>query len=159
MSVFCPECGSVVADYFPARLPEGTKRLKDIGYTLDGKLLCRTRFKEFCQATSIEAAFQTLPGGTDSIYMVLPTKTIQFDPTALPTRFIHKCSTCGQFKEVIGSIPPAFTGNSVTNMSGIARSDLEFGSSRDKAPILIADKETAARLHEQRFLGLTLVSI
>jgi len=156
---FCSNCDSLdKIDYIPNRLNVHSGRIGDIGNTLDGRTVCRSRFREFCMLAAIDADFVAIPGDGD-LFVFLPTKRIKFSPDVRPVRFIDSCKICGRFKEVIGSIPPYFDVDPNFSFTGILRSDLEFGAGRGKAPILIVDNATGRAMKGSRFRGLTLVGI
>lgn len=158
-STFCQECGCVVdRDFVPPALRLHSGASRDVGHTLDGKVICRSRFRSFCERESIHAEFRSIPGHSD-LFIFCALKALPFNPDIRPVQFIDKCAVCGQYKEVVGSLPPYFDIDPDDAIRGIFRSDIEFGPCRSRAPLLIVDRTTGEALRTSRFKGLTLVEI
>ncbi|HET7539730.1 MAG TPA: hypothetical protein VFK05_07655 [Polyangiaceae bacterium] len=92
-----------------------------------------------------------------NLFAFLPTAIVAFDAVARKTRFEGLCSTCGQYRSVIGAKPIMLTQGSAVEASGIARTDLEFGSDDEKAPLVVLGDEAAKRLIARRFSGCEIL--
>lgn len=142
-------------------VPEGWRPpfKRDIGCTYDGRILCVQRVAAFLATLDPTIEFSPLPS-KPSVLLLRVTRTLPFDPSVRPVRFIGKCQSCGSYTEVIGSLPAAFQQSALLDLEeGLYRSDLEFGSREGKGPLLVATASLVSGLLARRFSGLTLVPL
>lgn len=134
-------------------------RSLEVSCTIDGLLIVNQRFKELVERHRFGGIrFIQLPSDP-GFFSVLPTATVKFDAARLGTRFEGKCHQCGQYDEVIGADPIVLQGNAHISPKGFARSDLEFGSHDEKAPVVMCGIEVAEMLRTADFSGMTLTTI
>jgi hypothetical protein len=123
----------------------------DVSCSVDGVVVITSRVRRaldeiFPDATRIEPL-------QSNLFAFLPTATVAFDAEARRTKFEGLCSTCGQYQSVIGATPIMLVRGSAVEASGIARTDLEFGSDDEKAPLVVLGDEAAEKLIAHGFSG------
>jgi NAD-dependent SIR2 family protein deacetylase len=80
---------------------------------------------------------------------------VAFDAVARGTRFGRKCPSCGEYQSVTGATPVVLSSDLPSDR--VARTDLEFGSDDEKAPLFVAGDDAAARLTGLKLSGCRLV--
>lgn len=125
-----------------------TKR--DLFSTYDSRTIVSNRFKAFCEAKEVKGTcfFPLNPKGT--LYLFTATDILEFDSERRGTRFVDKCGTCEKFKSVVGATPAYLKELPTDPHPTFYRSDLEFGSGREKNPLLFVNA-SLAKLLEQEF--------
>ncbi len=83
---------------------------------------------------------------------------IKFDTIRRETRFLEFNPSCNEYNETVGANPVCLTDNAVLP-DGFYRTDVEFGRSYAKSPVIIVGLETGLKLKEQKFNGLDLEKI
>jgi hypothetical protein len=158
-STFCPLCNSVLdRDYIPPKIKLYGGNLPDLGGTYDGQAMCSSRFKLFCEAEKLDVDFYEIDMGK-SFYHFKPRNALKYDALRRKTRFINLCTSCGNFAEIIGSIPVFFAEIFEPVQVGIYRTDMEFGSGSQKSFKVIIGLTTREKMVAQKFRGCTLLPI
>jgi len=149
-NVFCQQCGSCVdKSYLPDNMT--IRRKYDIGSSYDGRDIVSARFKEFCdEHYPGEAAFYQVTRDADFFYMV-PKLILAFDAEKRRTRFLEFCPACGNYKSICGATPGVLKNQAEPIERGFFRTDLEFGSGREKSPVIIIGLKTKQQITEKRF--------
>lgn len=149
-SLFCPECGSyLAAAYLPSDL---TVRpgFRDFGFTYDGRLLVSDRARQFLlRHASTGLSFRGV-NQADQLFVVEAAATTKFDPNARRTRFVNKCEECGHYESVVGATPAFLELPDSIEDYGIYRTDIEFGSGKEKSPLFVVGP-ALKRLLEREF--------
>jgi hypothetical protein len=158
-SVFCPRCHSVVdPTYFPPKIALGKKR--DVSVTYDNRVLVSQRFAEFCLSNWPDGLLLTPIHGRGRDYFVLGSnRVVKFDAVGRQTRFEKHCSTCSQYRDVLGAKPVFLVNQAKPLNDGFHRTDIEFGSAEGKAPLILLGVETGRRLEQQSFTGMDLAQV
>lgn len=140
--LFCMECGSFIGpEYVPSR-QSVRSGFRDFGYTYDGRLLVSQRAKDFLLGhATTELSFLLVKSQKELLYVLHVRNEIAFDSDARRTCFVNKCHKCGRYESVVGATPAFLRGAADINKLGIYRTDLEFGSGREKSPLLIVGSE------------------
>lgn len=156
--IFCSECGSALPNsYVPSALVVHSGGPFALGRTYDGKALCSTTMKELMRREGLAVDFWEVNSDL-RLHHFEPRERLAFDVKKRKTRFIGPCSRCGQFAEVIGSLP-VFLNVSAPILTGLYRTDVEFGSGRSKGPELVVGLHTKEVFATARFKGCTYLPI
>mgnify|MGYP000484950517 CR=1 FL=1 len=130
------------------------KNTYDISYTYDDYLIVSQGFKDFCIKTKQNNLnFHTLKS-QPNFYFMEATSILEFDSLKRETEFINKCDCCGVYEELIGATPAFLKESKEIIKEGIYRTDIEFGSKKNRGPLIIMGVETLNVFREQRFKGL-----
>jgi len=78
-------------------------------------------------------------------------ETIVFDTKRRKTRFGPRCDVCGHYEWVAGATPAFVTTNQILP-NGVFKSDLEFGGSVGRSPLLIIGTKLKEKIEQ---LGLS----
>ena len=152
-ALFCPECGSYLEEaYLPSDL---TVRpgFCDFGFTYDGRLLVSDRAREFLlHHASTGLSFREV-NHADQLFVLEAAATTKFDSNARRTRFVNKCSECGHYESVVGATPAFLALPDSIEDYGLYRTDIEFGSGKEKSPLFVVGTELK-RLLEREFKEL-----
>lgn len=134
----CPKCGyRTDFEYINPKF-KVKRRTYDFSYTYDGYCIVSLKFKETCLRAGFKnLKFVNLPGDND-FFDFRPEKTVEFDVLKRKTRFIDKCTTCGNYEEIIGATPAFIKGDIPCE---VFRSDISFGSGNSKSPIIFITEE------------------
>lgn len=158
-TIFCSECGSVLdTTYVPSALVVHSGGPFALGSTYDGKDLCSTAMKELMVRERLAVDFREVNSSL-GLHHFEPREQLIFDTEKRKTRFIGSCSRCGGFAEVIGSQPVFLRDVSAPILTGLFRTDVEFGSGRSKGPALIVGVQTKEVLEKAKFGGCTYLPI
>lgn len=156
---FCAKCGSLLNhNYVPDQLVIHSGSIPAIGVTYDGRAICSGDMKRHMTRLCLDLDFHRVNVELD-LYHFRVRPVVKFDAERRRTRFIGPCGSCGQFEEVIGSQPVFLVGISAPLLTGIYRTDLEFGSGRNKSPELLAGLHTKAELQKVKFGGCKFMPI
>ncbi len=151
--VFCPDCGSVIdRDYTPRTLGR-VKPIYDVSSTYDNHRIVSLKFKEFCERVRIKNLDFVKVTESPLLYDLRPRLVLQFDATRRKTRVENYCRTCDQYEAVAGATPVFLTGITSPIEEGIYRTDIEFGSGREKNPLKIIGVKTQERMQLEKFKG------
>lgn len=157
--IFCSECGSVLdTSYGPATLVVHSGGPFALGSTYDGRAICSTAMKELMKQEGLAVDFREVNSSL-GLHHFEPREQLTFDVEKRKTRFLGSCSRCGGFAEVIGSQPVFLQNVSAPILTGLFRTDVEFGSGRSKGPELIVGLQTKAVLEKAKFGGCTYLPI
>ena len=157
--IFCIECGSVLdSSYVPPALVIHSGGPFALGSTYDGKALCSNATKELMKREGLAVDFREVNSGL-ALHHFEPREQLAFDVKKRRTRFIGRCSRCGGFAEVIGSQPVFLRNVSAPILTGLFRTDVEFGSGRSKGPELIVGLRTKEVLENAKFGGCTYLPV
>lgn len=133
-----------------------TGNLKDeVSNSYDGVLVVSPRFRSVVEGDGMTGLdFRHLAGG---FFNALPNSVVPFDSVRRLTRFEKKCKECGQYGSVIGATPVFLLPGAEPPENGFVRTDLEFGSGDEKAPIILCGDKAADRLLREHLSGLDLL--
>lgn len=150
-SIFCSDCGSCVdRSFLPARLKPRRKSY-EVSCTYDNRMIVSNRFREFCLQHDIEGAEFTPVNGIGSFYLLESNRQVKFDWERRKTRFENLCAVCGRYESIVGAYPAFLKDINQPLLHGFYCSDLEFGSGREKTPILFVGTETKKLIEEAHF--------
>lgn len=135
------------------------KRNYDISCTYDGVDVVSARFKAICEENNLAGlVFQLLPSDP-SFFSIRATKVVSFDAQRRKTRFLNQCTSCGQFKTVVGATPVFLTAGSQVGAAEFARTDLEFASGDEKHPLLLCGETAHTILSKYNLRGLEFAKV
>lgn len=151
--VFCPDCGSVIdRDYTPRTLGR-VKPIYDVASTYDNHYIVSLKFKEFCERARIKDLDFIKVNESPLLYDLRSRLVLPFDAARRKTRFENYCRTCDQYEAVAGATPVFLTGITHPIENGIYRTDTNFGSGREKWPMIIVGVKTKERMQLEKFKG------
>ncbi len=158
-SVFCSGCGSCVDDsYVPISL-RLRRPVYDACYTYDGHLIVSQKFRDFHDRHGCGPSEFRLVNRRRRWYMFRPTRVLEFDAERRGTRFLRYCDVCGQHESVVGANPVFLRNVRGLIGDGFYRTDLEFGSGREKHPLAIMGLATYRLLLKEKLRGVELEPI
>lgn len=135
-----------------------TKKSYDFSSTYDSFVIVSERFKQFCIENKYPGvSFYPIPN-YETKFLLLVNNIVKFDSVRRKTVFIEFNSDCNEFNEIVGATPVCLVENSVL-ADGFYRTDIEFGSSYAKDPIILVGLETGTKLKAQKFKGLYLEKV
>jgi len=159
----CSACGLITQpDWInPTFLLERTGF--DISYTWDSAPIVSARFVEFASAYP-GARFLPLPSAPGfALFVVDP--IVPFDAERRGTEFMDPCPGCARFTQIAGADPVYLKPGTVLP-KGFSRTDIEFGSARERpdrataqSPQFLVDPELGEALASQALRGLRLEPI
>ena len=130
-----------------------TKKNYDISYTYDAYLIVSDRFKQFCvDNKNGDILFYRLPND-EAKFLMTVNSIVKFDTKRRGTKFLNFNSKCNEYNEVIGATPVCLA-NNLTLPDGFFRTDMEFGGSYAKSPVILLGFDTYTKLKAQKFKGL-----
>ena len=91
--------------------------------------------------------------------MFRPARVLEYDAQRRGTRFMEYCSVCGQHESVVGANPVFLRNVRGPIGDGFYRTDLEFGSGREKHPLVIMGLATYPLLLKEKLKGVELSPI
>lgn len=149
-SLFCSECGSYLDEpYLPKDLSV-RPGFRDFGFTYDGRLLVSDRARSwFLRHASTELSFSEV-NQSNKLFVLNAIAKTKFDSDARMTRFVNKCSLCGQYESIVGATPAFLALPDSIEDFGLYRTDIEFGSGKEKSPLFVVGPELR-RLLESEF--------
>jgi hypothetical protein len=152
-TIFCPICGTLLDR---AYLPQGVsprKRL-DICSTYENRILVNDRFRRWCVEHITSALVFRQVNSNPAYYHLEPVEIVRFDSVRAKTRFLDKCSRCGNYESVVGIDPPGLLDVHGPIEEGMFRTDLEFGSRWEKSPLIVIGVRTKELMEPMGFRGL-----
>lgn len=137
-SCFCKKCkGILVNSYLPEKLRLSRKaRVNDIFATYDGKTLVSERAALFFKSNFGDSCLLTKISADVPLFLMNPVSVIPFDAIRRETIFEERCDACGFYEGVYGATP-AFLKLSEPLPHGVYKTDIEFGSSAARHPLVI----------------------
>ena len=82
-----------------------------------------------------------------------------FDAERRGTRFVNRCSSCGQYESIVGATPVYLKPGSNIRQNEFVRTDLAFGSEDEKSPLLLCGSVAARALKESPLGGVELLAV
>lgn len=136
-SLFCPECDSYVgAEEFVPQLDLRQCKL-DFCFTCDGQLLVSQRGMAcLSQHCSTPLRFATVDESAGFHSLSVESK-VAFDYVRRKTKFERKCPVCGNYESIVGATPAFILRSDKVHEMGMYRTDICFGSGREKSPIIV----------------------
>ena len=159
VGTLCPVCQNCINwDYVPKRISIPRSSTYDISATYDNRLLWSRRAFDAMVGLELISADNAFKISTDhfDLFYFLPSEIVPFDAKASRTRITMSCECCGNPRDVTGSTPTFLACQELPG-KGIFRTDLAFGSGKERFPLLIADLLSAQSIKDMRFRGLTLI--
>ena len=153
-SVFCPGCGSCVDDSYVPRSLRVRRPVYDACGTYDGRLIVSQKVKDFHDRHGCGPAEFRLVNRKRRWYMFRPTRVLEYDAERRGTRFMKYCAVCGRHEEVAGATPAFLRNLRGPIGEGFYRTDVEFGSGREKHPLVIMGLATYPLLLKEKLKGL-----
>ncbi len=154
--VLCPNCGRCLDnEYHPQIINK--QRVLDISYTNDLRLIFSERLMEYLRDISAtfgqKLKFYPVNEHPKEFYLVPVEPRIRFNYRKRGTKFIGPCKICGGYKEIVGSTPAYLIINGVLDR-GVYHTDVEFGTLRNKSPLMLVDPTTKMDLEKMQIDGL-----
>lgn len=136
ISYFCPACG-----YRMAGAPPDTgmklRRRYDVSFTYDNACVVSRAVLDVLADFGLTAAdYKALD--TEGYFYLYPGAVLPFDAARRKTRFDKPCAVCGRYESVTGATP-VFLLQAPAPSAHVYRTDVEFGSGNEKAPLIILD--------------------
>jgi hypothetical protein len=139
-NLFCPDCDSYIGeDDFVPQLDLRRCRL-DFCFTCDGRLLVSERARVFLSERCATPLKFTAVDRNAGYYALRLESAVRFDKDRRKTRFEGKCLRCGNFESIVGATPAFILDSEKIEATGAYRSDLCFGSGREKSPVVIVGR-------------------
>ena len=149
----CPVCRTVLDHR--ALNPDFRLKLDihDVSYTYDGAcVVSESAMRALSPFAGVEAT--RLPFDRD-FYLLNVANAVEFDSERRKTRFQDFCDGCNRFRSVAGATPAFLRRTSEPLAEGIYRTDVEFGTDDERAPLLIVSTGLRDVLTRQAPKGLT----
>jgi len=138
---FCKQCDSYLDDFYLPSSMNMKSNFRNFGYTYDGRLIVSNRGKSSLNKyTSTRISFSMLNQSGD-FHALLAHDELRFDTEARGTRFLNMCDECGRYDSVVGATPAVIPSTLEIDHLGFFRTDVEFGSGREKTPLFIVGGE------------------
>lgn len=153
--ILCERCGSCRNyRYCPEVIDMDISKKYDVSVTYDGRMLFSDSFMRFCKdSLSSEEEFTAIKVNETYLYYMFPSVTLTFDTERRGSRLGRVCEECGEYESVVGALP-AILKESQPMGPGFFRSDLAFGSGREKFPLIMVGSKWKELLAARRFRGL-----
>ena len=136
-SLFCTECDSYIgSDEFVPELDLRRCKL-DFCFTYDGRLLVSARAKTYLSEHCVTALNFAAVDRSGFYYRLHVGASVAFDAVRRKTRFEKKCAICGSFESIVGATPAFILESEKVDEMGMYRTDLCFGSGREKGPVFV----------------------
>ena len=154
----CRECHELIDKWNESLLRLVVNdRHYDLSLTYDGILVASNRFAEIYNTTGLEGLLiRQLPSDPE-FNLVKATRAVCFDYVKRKTRFGNRCPLCGLYDSVVGATPVFLKTGTVVKDREFVRSDLEFGSSDEKHPLLLCGHAAAEALVAASLKGVVVV--
>ncbi|MBI5801234.1 MAG: hypothetical protein HZA92_11020 [Verrucomicrobia bacterium] len=154
--LFCPRCGSKLTRDFidPTFVP--TKKTLDLSATLDGFAIASLRCKETFEALKVGGVRFRPISEASKFWLFEVLQVVKYDADRPGTRKEGFCSACNQFVSVIGFKHSNLQGLAALDSDGIYRTDVEFASGHEKAPVFIVGTGLAEKLRSAKLKGTYL---
>jgi hypothetical protein len=154
-TLFCIACDSYISktDFVPQL--DMRRATSDFCFTYDGRLLVSQHAKAYLNEHCVTPLNFSVVDSLVGFHVLRVELILQFNSDRRKTRFERKCATCGNYESIVGATP-VFIRNAIdVDKRGIYRTDLSFGSGREKAPVLVVGGELKRELekmfHELEF--------
>jgi hypothetical protein len=136
-NLFCPDCDSYIGE--EEFVPQiDLRRCKlDFCFTYDGRLLVSDRARTYLSGRCTTPLKFAVVDKTSGYYALRLESTVPFDKDRRKTRFEGKCPRCGNFESIVGATPAFIFDSDKIEATGAYRSDLCFGSGREKSPLIV----------------------
>lgn len=155
---FCPGCDSYIgADEFVPMLNLSRCKL-DFCFTFDGRFLVSRRAKAYLSKHCTTALNFVAVDVPKTYYRLSVESSVVFDTARRSTRFEKKCELCGNFQSIVGATPAFILDPDKVEEMGMYRTDLSFGSGREKSPIFVVGAALKRDLAEN-FAELDFVEV
>lgn len=155
----CPACG--YRTEFIVHNPKyalGRKgRNSDISATYDGQLIVSKKFRDICVSAGVRNVIFDEFENEPNFFHLNVTEILRFNPDCAKTRFIKKCSVCGNFESVVGIKPACFFVDGPVPF-GIYRSDVAFASGNEKHPLIVISFEIFDIFNQAGLKGLAFAA-
>lgn len=134
------------------------KNLKrDASYSYDGVLVVSAGFKFAVENAQIPGMdFRQLQ---EQYFAARPTRTVPFDVGRRATKFGKRCDFCGQHAFVIGATPVFLMPGAGVGPKECVRTDLEFGTGDNKAPVVLFGDDAVQKLKKTKLRGLCFLPV
>ena len=131
----------------------------DISYTYDHYLIVSRRFKHFCEEKSYQnVIFHSLPQEPD-FYFLESSKIIPLDYARRNVQFGSFCKICNRYDYIAGATPSYIEQGFIMEENTFYRSEFDFGSYNQKAPLIIISLQMAKEMTVQKFKGMLLIDV
>lgn len=155
----CSSCGLLVAKWEEKLdvVPIPGRLRYDVSSSYDGVVVVSRRFRDVYESAGLTGLeFTPLTG---DYFALRATNTVAFDSVRRGTRFINKCDECGQYEAVVGAAPAFLLDGEAISEQTFARTDLEFGSGDEKAPVFVCGSHAAEVLRRAKLKGMDLEKV
>ena len=151
----CEACGGLLNKWEePLKGLVINRRQFDLSATYDGVVVASGAFKKVYDEACLKGLFfRTLPTDPE-FYAIQATRTVPFDYERRKTRFMKRCSVCEQFESVIGATPVLLKPESRFGELEFVRTDLEFGDSDGKHPLILCGAVAKRALERHKLQGV-----
>lgn len=158
-STFCSSCSSCIRnDYYPTYLDIKNSKL-DGSYTYDGQLLISKKVVDWCTKNEITGCDFIRVDTEKHLYTLKPGNTLSFDVIRREVIFDAFCGVCQQYEQIAGANPVFLKNINDEIINGFNRTDVEFGSGREKSPLIILGIDTYKKFKKERFSGFSFEPI
>lgn len=152
-SIFCSSCTSCIRNnYIPKSVNIKYFNL-DGSYTYDGQLIVSQKFKSWYMENGFKDSDFYCVDKEKHLFSFKPNSTLIFDVVKREVVFDEYCQTCHQYEEIAGANPVFLENVDNEILDGFFRTDVEFGSGREKSPIIILGTKTYKNLKKAKLTG------
>lgn len=128
----------------------------DVSYSYDGVLIVSQKFKSVYESEGLKGlSFDPMFGG---FFRIRPLNEVVFDVERRKTRYINQCSVCQHYESVVGA-SPVFLKVSELSSKEFVRTDVEFGTSDEKHPLVLCGVEAGKVLLRSQLKGLDIEEV
>ena len=146
--IVCPGCNACLdRSYIPASLHVHERVRYNFGYTWDHQQLFSKSLIEIITGSSKHCGEVSQIPDSGGYFRLTILETIAFDAERRKTKFGPRCEVCEQYKWVAGATPAFVTTNQILP-DEIFKSDLEFGGSVGRSPLLIIGTKLKAAIEQ-----------
>ena len=156
----CAACGGLLSKWDePLTGLVINQRQYDLSVTYDGIVVASGIFRRvYDEACLTGLVFRALPADPE-FYSIQAVRVVNFDHERRKTRFLKKCSVCGHWESVIGATPVLLKSGSVLGDVEFVRTDLEFGNSDGKHPLVLCGIVAGRALANYGLKGVNLLAL
>lgn len=154
----CPVCYNVLQK-IPNLEYKMQRKKGDVFYTYDGFCIVTEKFKRFCETNKYEKLkFTALPKSLGYYYFESH-KIFRLNVVKGRTEFLKKRECCGQYDEILCTVPYKANDYYISSDDFICASDYWFGSYYRKCANIIVGLKTASKMKQAGITGIFFIDV
>jgi hypothetical protein len=152
--VLCPSCGYCLDfTYAPSKIDLSENSHYDISSTHDHRRIFSRRFVNFIVTELHFCGTAKKISANKDLYYLYPNTEVHFYYQKRGTRFEKRCLYCGGYESIVGATPVYLLEKQIPR-ERFCRTDLSFGSGKEKFPLFIVDCDASEAIRRQNFKGI-----